>query len=214
MAKIPGSLQERSHPAQGINRDPVTQRGIRVKQGIQDDYSSSCQMQKSPFLYYFGCHEALPPPIVIFLRVTGRMGLARAQTCCFPQPLLPAPACQREEKGEGSRWSIWHAAVAAEMFPSTATSFEVLSLASRLLRGVFEKSLVNACVNTCEQSVGKRVDTWSPGKQSSSPAAGGARRPTGVIGLQMRGTLLGKSLTAIHRLGFACLMFWLRNAVC
>ena len=105
MAKIPGSLRERSHPAWGINRDPVTQRGIRVKQGIQDDYSSSCQTQKSPFLYYFGCCEAFPPPI-IFPGMTGSMGLAHAQTCCLPQPLLPAPACQREEKGEGSGQSI------------------------------------------------------------------------------------------------------------
>lgn len=32
MAKIPGSLQERSHPARGINRDPVTQWEIRVRQ--------------------------------------------------------------------------------------------------------------------------------------------------------------------------------------
>lgn len=100
------------------------------------------------------------------------------------------------------------------MFSLTATSFEVLSPASRLLRGAFEKSLVNACVNTYEQSVGKRVDTRSPGKQSRSAAAGGARRPTRVIGLQMRGISLGKSLTAIHRLGFACSMLWLRNPAC
>lgn len=47
MAKIPGSLLDRSHPAQGINRDPVTQLGIRAKQGIGDDYSSSRQTQWS-----------------------------------------------------------------------------------------------------------------------------------------------------------------------
>lgn len=63
MAEIPGSLLERSHPAPGYRRDPVTQRGIRVKQGIQDDYSASRQMQKSPFLSYLGCCEALPPPL-------------------------------------------------------------------------------------------------------------------------------------------------------
>lgn len=84
--------------------------------------------------------------------------------------------------------------MAAEVFSSTTTSFEVLSPASRLLRGVVEKSLVNACVNTCEQSVGKRVDTRSPGMQSCSPAAGGARCPTRVTGLEMRGILLGTAI--------------------
>lgn len=63
----------------------MTQRGIRVKQGIQDDYSSSRQNQKSPFLYYFGRRQALPPPVV-FPRVTGRTGLAPAQPCCSPGP--------------------------------------------------------------------------------------------------------------------------------
>lgn len=41
MAKFPGRLQEKSHPVRGINRDPVTEQGIRVKQAIWDDYSSA-----------------------------------------------------------------------------------------------------------------------------------------------------------------------------
>lgn len=155
-------LREES-PSPGCQQGPSDSAGIRVKQGIWEDYSSRCQTQKSPFLYYLLCWEVF---------ITSHCVPCRT----VPSTLLPAPLNNRE-KGEGSRWSVRHAVdVASEMFFSMATSFKEHSPASRLLRGVFEMSLVTSCV----QSVGILK---SPGKQSYSPVAGGARHPTGTIGL-------------------------------
>lgn len=192
MAKIPGSLQERSHRAWGISRDPVTQREIRVRQEFRMVTHLVVKHKNLLFSITLVAVRLYHLPSFPFVWPAGWVWHV-PRPAAFPNP------CSQHPLASGRR----RAREADEAFDTLQWQLRCSPQLQHLLRcfhlhpgfwGEVEKSLVNACVNTCEQSGGKRVDTRSPGMQSCSPAAGGARCPTRVIGLEMRGILLGTAI--------------------